>query len=178
MTTVSRFSRQNNVGLHALNVVLWENLVLVIVLVLESKALYWYHRRTWVIAFGSWREKSVGHRRIGREKKLSSLAILARRHYVMVRYNMIRTLRLLNFSSKNNEQRMIWFTCMWYLSYVPVLIFHLHYLPQVPLFPALTIIIINSYSSRTRRIWADIYNQRGRRPSWLLSAHIRQVREE
>ena len=38
--------------------------------------------------------------------------------------------------------------------------------------------IINSYSSRTRRIWADIYNQRGRRPSWLLSAHIRQVREE
>ena len=38
--------------------------------------------------------------------------------------------------------------------------------------------IINSYSSRTRRIWADIYNQRGRRPSWLLSAHIRQGREE
>ena len=24
----------------------------------------------------------------------------------------------------------------------------------------------------------DTYNQRGRRPSWLLSAHIRQVREE
>ena len=42
--------------------------------------------------------------------------------------------------------------------------------------PAL--LILNSYSSRTRRIWADIYNQRGRRPSWLLSAHIRQVREE
>ena len=38
--------------------------------------------------------------------------------------------------------------------------------------------LFNSYSSRTRRIWADIYNQRGRRPSWLLSAHIRQVREE
>ena len=38
--------------------------------------------------------------------------------------------------------------------------------------------IFNSYSSRTRRIWADIYNQRGRRPSWLLSAHIRQVWEE
>ena len=35
--------------------------------------------------------------------------------------------------------------------------------------------IFNSYSSRTRRIWADIYNQRGRR---LLSAHIRQIREE
>ena len=35
-------------------------------------------------------------------------------------------------------------------------------------------IIINSYSSRTRRIWADTYNQRGR----LFSAHIRQVREE
>ena len=27
--------------------------------------------------------------------------------------------------------------------------------------------IINSYSSRTRQIWADIYNQWGRRPSWL-----------
>ena len=39
-------------------------------------------------------------------------------------------------------------------------------------------LIVNSYSSRTRRIWADIYNQRGSRPSWLLSAHIRQVREE
>ena len=39
MTTVSRFSRQNDVGLRALNVVLWENLVLVVVLVLESKAL-------------------------------------------------------------------------------------------------------------------------------------------
>ena len=38
--------------------------------------------------------------------------------------------------------------------------------------------VFNSYSSRTRWIWADIYNQRGRRPSWLLSAHIRQVREE
>ena len=37
--------------------------------------------------------------------------------------------------------------------------------------------VITSYSSRTRRIWADIYNQRGHRPSWLLSAHIRQVRE-
>ena len=39
-------------------------------------------------------------------------------------------------------------------------------------------LLFNSYSSRTRRIWADIHNQRGRRPSWLLSAHIRQVREE
>ena len=39
MTTVSRFSRQNDVGLRALNVVLLENLVLVVVLVLESKAL-------------------------------------------------------------------------------------------------------------------------------------------
>ena len=38
--------------------------------------------------------------------------------------------------------------------------------------------MFNSFSSRTRRIWADIYNQRGRRPSWLLSAHIWQVREE
>ena len=37
MTTVSRFSHQNDVGLHALNVVLRENFVLVVVLVLESK---------------------------------------------------------------------------------------------------------------------------------------------
>ena len=37
MTTVSRFSRQNEAGLRALTVVLWENLV---VLVLESKGLY------------------------------------------------------------------------------------------------------------------------------------------
>ena len=34
MTTVSRFSRQNDSGLRALNVILWENLVLVVV---ESK---------------------------------------------------------------------------------------------------------------------------------------------
>ena len=40
MTTVSRFSRQNDAGLRALTVVLRENLVLVVVLVLESKALY------------------------------------------------------------------------------------------------------------------------------------------
>ena len=39
--TVSRFSRQNDVGLRALNVALRENLVLVVVLVLESKALYY-----------------------------------------------------------------------------------------------------------------------------------------
>ena len=40
MTTVSRFSRQNNAGFRALNVVLYlDNLVLVVVLVLESKAL-------------------------------------------------------------------------------------------------------------------------------------------
>ena len=37
MTMVSRFSRQNDVGLRVLNVVQWENLVLVVVLVLESK---------------------------------------------------------------------------------------------------------------------------------------------
>ena len=48
MTTVSRFSPQNDVGFRALNVVIWGNLVLVAVLVLESKALYceteyWYH---------------------------------------------------------------------------------------------------------------------------------------
>ena len=37
MTTVSRFSRQNDAGLRALNVGLWENLVLVVVLVQQSK---------------------------------------------------------------------------------------------------------------------------------------------
>ena len=37
MTTVSRFSRQKDAGLRALNVALWENLVLLVVLVLESK---------------------------------------------------------------------------------------------------------------------------------------------
>ena len=46
MTTVLRFFRQNDVGLRALNVALWENLVLVVVLVLESKALY-YLTKTW-----------------------------------------------------------------------------------------------------------------------------------
>ena len=40
MTTVSRFSRQNDVGFRALNVALWENLVPVVVLVVEFKALY------------------------------------------------------------------------------------------------------------------------------------------
>ena len=40
LTTVSRFSRQNDVGLRALKVLLWENLVLAVVLILESKALY------------------------------------------------------------------------------------------------------------------------------------------
>ena len=40
MTTVSSFSRQNDAGLRALTVVLWENLALVVVLFLESKALY------------------------------------------------------------------------------------------------------------------------------------------
>ena len=41
MTTVSRFSRQNDAGLRVFNVVLRENLALalVVVLVLESKAL-------------------------------------------------------------------------------------------------------------------------------------------
>ena len=37
MTTVSRFSRQNDAGLRALNVALWANLVLEVVPVLESK---------------------------------------------------------------------------------------------------------------------------------------------
>ena len=30
--------------------------------------------------------------------------------------------------------------------------------------------LVNSYSSRTGRIWAGIYNQRGCRPSWLLES--------
>ena len=34
------FSRQNNGGWHAFNVVLWENLTLVVILILESEALY------------------------------------------------------------------------------------------------------------------------------------------
>ena len=41
MTKVSRFSRQNDAGLRALNVVQWENLVLVVALVLESKGPYY-----------------------------------------------------------------------------------------------------------------------------------------
>ena len=44
MTTVSRFSRQNDVGLRAHNVALWENAVLVVALVPESKALCYWHR--------------------------------------------------------------------------------------------------------------------------------------
>ena len=46
MMTVSRFSRQNDVGLRVLNVALWENLLLVVVLVLESKALYYCWQST------------------------------------------------------------------------------------------------------------------------------------
>jgi len=41
MMTVSRFSHQNDTGLRALNVVQWENLVLVVVLVVESKGPYY-----------------------------------------------------------------------------------------------------------------------------------------
>jgi len=41
MTTVSRFSCQKDADLRALNIVLWENLVLVVVMVLESKGPYW-----------------------------------------------------------------------------------------------------------------------------------------
>ena len=41
MGTLSRFSRQNDAGLRTLTVVLWENLVLVVVFVLESKAHYY-----------------------------------------------------------------------------------------------------------------------------------------
>ena len=40
MTTVSRFSRQNDAGLSALTVILWENLAFVVVLVLENENVY------------------------------------------------------------------------------------------------------------------------------------------
>ena len=40
MATVPLFSRQNDAGLRAITVVLRENFLLVVVLVLESKALY------------------------------------------------------------------------------------------------------------------------------------------
>ena len=49
------FSRQNDAGLRALSVALWENLVLSVVLHLESKALYLRTcltekvRRTWIL---------------------------------------------------------------------------------------------------------------------------------
>ena len=49
---------------------------------------------------------------------------------------------------------------------------------RIQLFMVIVISIFKSYSSRTCRIWTDIYNQRGRRPIWLLSPHIQQVREE
>ena len=51
MTMVLRFSHQNDVGLRALNVVLWETLVLVVVLILESKALYYYKKCCYVNYF-------------------------------------------------------------------------------------------------------------------------------
>ena len=40
MMTVSRFSHQNDAGFRVLTVVLWENLVLVVVLILESKGAF------------------------------------------------------------------------------------------------------------------------------------------
>ena len=40
MTTATTFSRQNDAGSRASTTYYWENLVLVVVLVLESKALY------------------------------------------------------------------------------------------------------------------------------------------
>ena len=44
MTTVSRFPRQNDAGLRALAFVLWRNLVLIVVFVLEFKVLSDYLR--------------------------------------------------------------------------------------------------------------------------------------
>ena len=40
MTTATTFSRQYGVGSHACTTYYWENLLLVVVLILESKALY------------------------------------------------------------------------------------------------------------------------------------------
>ena len=40
VTTATTFSRQNDAGSRLSNTQYWENLVLVVVLVLESKALY------------------------------------------------------------------------------------------------------------------------------------------
>ena len=51
MTTVKRFPRQNDAGLRALNVFLGENLVLVVVLVLESEGPYLHDGRK-KVAFG------------------------------------------------------------------------------------------------------------------------------
>ena len=51
MTTVTRFPRQNDAGLRALNVFLGENLVLVVVLVLESEGPYLHDGRK-KVAFG------------------------------------------------------------------------------------------------------------------------------
>ena len=67
MTTVSRFSRQNDAGLRALNVALWENLVLVVVLVLESKGPY-YNKRVLLFNFNLWKRKIVGRADVLRTK--------------------------------------------------------------------------------------------------------------
>ena len=40
MTTAITFSRQNDAGSRVINTQYWENLVLVVVLISESKALY------------------------------------------------------------------------------------------------------------------------------------------
>ena len=51
MTMVLHFSHQNDVGLRALNVILRETLVLIVVLILESKALYHYEKYCYVNYF-------------------------------------------------------------------------------------------------------------------------------
>ena len=45
MTTAITFSRQNDAGSRASTTNCWENLVLVVFLVLEIKGLYWLERR-------------------------------------------------------------------------------------------------------------------------------------
>ena len=62
MTMVPRFSRQNDAGLRELNVALWENLVLVVLLVLESKGPHYLSLETYVIPLQRNREASKGRK--------------------------------------------------------------------------------------------------------------------
>ena len=86
MTTVTHFSRQNDAGLRALTFVLWENFVLVVVLVLESKALYCLNSRLWLLVI-------VLRTESGHSTFLSTKLILSIRSYKTV-IDMKRSVRL------------------------------------------------------------------------------------